>query len=89
MFMLLDYSPELVQVAYRIGDSTTNIISPIDVVFCSDRRLYAAIRRQGRDRHSRRHDVAYTIVFLMIWMALLTIWLLAGLPVGPGASLFL
>lgn len=31
----------------------------------------------------------YTIVFLMIWMALLTIWLLAALPVGPGASLFL
>ncbi len=29
MFMLLDYSPELVQVAYRIGDSTTNIISPM------------------------------------------------------------
>jgi hypothetical protein len=29
MFMLLGYSPELVQVAYRVGDSTTNIISPM------------------------------------------------------------
>ena len=29
MFMLLGYSPELVQVAYRIGDSATNIISPL------------------------------------------------------------
>ena len=29
MFMLLGTSPELVQVAYRIGDSTTNVISPM------------------------------------------------------------
>ncbi|HSO22021.1 MAG TPA: AbgT family transporter, partial [Chondromyces sp.] len=29
MFMLLGTSPELVQVAYRIGDSTSNIISPM------------------------------------------------------------
>src|SRR5690606_6352820 len=29
MFMLLGYSPELVQAAYRVGDSTTNIISPM------------------------------------------------------------
>lgn len=29
MFMMLDISPELTQLAYRIGDSTTNIISPL------------------------------------------------------------
>jgi aminobenzoyl-glutamate transport protein len=29
MFMLLGYSPELVQAAYRVGDSVTNIISPM------------------------------------------------------------
>ena len=29
MFMLLGYSPELTQVAYRIGDSATNIVSPL------------------------------------------------------------
>ena len=29
MFMLLGYAPELVQAAYRIGDSTTNIITPL------------------------------------------------------------
>jgi hypothetical protein len=33
MFMLLGYSPELTQVAYRIGDSTTNIISPMMTYF--------------------------------------------------------
>ncbi len=29
MFMLLGFSPELVQGVYRIGDSTTNLISPM------------------------------------------------------------
>jgi len=32
MFMLLGYSPELTQVAYRRGDSTTNVISPMMIV---------------------------------------------------------
>ena len=43
MFMLLGYSPELVQGVYRIGDSTTNLISPDDVVLCSDRGLRPAL----------------------------------------------
>ena len=29
MFMILGYSPELSQVIYRIGDSVTNVISPM------------------------------------------------------------
>lgn len=29
MFMLLDYDPSLTQIAYRIGDSSTNMISPL------------------------------------------------------------
>ncbi|MEE4294251.1 MAG: AbgT family transporter, partial [Xanthomonadales bacterium] len=29
MFMLLGYPPELIQIAYRVGDSVTNVISPM------------------------------------------------------------
>jgi aminobenzoyl-glutamate transport protein len=31
----------------------------------------------------------YTITFLIIWTILLSIWLTLGLPVGPGAGLYL
>ena len=31
----------------------------------------------------------YTIIFLIIWAILLSIWILFGLPVGPDAGLFL
>jgi aminobenzoyl-glutamate transport protein len=31
----------------------------------------------------------YTVVFLVLWTALLAVWMLLGIPVGPGARLFL
>jgi aminobenzoyl-glutamate transport protein len=31
----------------------------------------------------------YSIAFLVVWMALLVVWLLSGLPLGPGGDLYL
>jgi aminobenzoyl-glutamate transport protein len=89
MFMLLGYSPELVQAAYRVGDSTTNIISPMMSYFA----LIVAFIERYEPKAGIGTVVAtmlpYTIVFLVVWLALLVVWLLLGLPVGPGAPLFL
>ena len=89
MFMLLGYSPELVQTAYRIGDSTTNIISPM--------MSYFALIIAFIERYDKKAGIGtlvatmlpYTVVFLVIWMALLIVWLLFGLPLGPGAPMFI
>lgn len=43
MFMLLGYTPEFAQVAYRIGDSCTNVITPNDVLFRNDYRIHEEI----------------------------------------------
>jgi len=89
MFMLLGYSPELIQAAYRIGDSTTNIISPMMSYFA----LIVAFLERYIPRAGIGTVVAtmlpYTVVFMAVWIVLLVIWLLLGLPVGPGAELFL
>jgi len=89
MFMLLGYSPELVQAAYRVGDSTTNIISPMMSYFA----LIVAFIERYEPKAGIGTVVAtmlpYTIVFLVVWLVLLVVWLLLGLPVGPGAPLFL
>lgn len=89
MFMLLGYSPELVQVAYRVGDSTTNIISPMMSYFAL---IVAFVERY--DRSAGIGTVVatmlpYTVVFLVAWSILLAVWMLLGLPVGPGAALYL
>ena len=89
MFMLLGYTPELVQAAYRVGDSVTNIISPMMSYFA----LIVAFMEQYDEKAGIGTVVAtmlpYTIIFLVMWMILLILWLIFGIPVGPGAPLFL
>lgn len=89
MFMFLGYSPELVQTAYRVGDSVTNIISPMMSYFA----LIIAFVQQYDKKAGIGTIVAtmlpYTFVFLVIWLVLLIIWLLVGAPLGPGAPLYL
>lgn len=89
MLMLLGYSPELTQVAYRIGDSTTNIISPMMTYFA----LIVAFVTRWDPKAGIGTVIAtmlpYTLVFGGVWIAMLVAWLALGLPVGPGAPLFL
>jgi aminobenzoyl-glutamate transport protein len=89
MLMLLGYSPELTQTAYRIGDSTTNIISPMMSYFA----LIIAFVQRYRDGAGLGTLVAtmlpYSVTFLVGWTVLLIGWVLIGLPVGPGAPLYL
>lgn len=87
MFMRMGYSPELTQVAYRIGDSTTNIISPLMSYFA----VIVAFAQKYEDDMGMGTLIStmlpYSIVFLIGWSILLMIWTLLGLPLGPGAEL--
>jgi aminobenzoyl-glutamate transport protein len=87
MFMILGYSPELTQIAYRIGDSVTNIISPMMSYFA----LIIAFLQRYEPRAGIGTVIAvmlpYSIVFMVGWTLLFSIWLLLGLPIGPGAPL--
>ena len=89
MLMLLGYTPELTQTAYRIGDSTTNIISPMMSYFA----LIIAFVQRYRQNAGLGTLVAtmlpYSVTFLIGWTLLLIVWLIAGLPVGPDAPLYL
>ncbi len=89
MFMLLGTTPELVQGVYRIGDSATNVISPMMSFFA----LIVAFMQRYDPRAGMGTVIAtmlpYSIAFMLAWMVLLVAWLLLGLPLGPGAGLFL
>ncbi len=89
MFMLLDYSPELVQTAYRIGDSSTNIISPMMSYFALIVAFVETYDKKAGIGTVVATMLPYTLVFLAAWIVLLVAWLLFGWPVGPGAPLFL
>lgn len=90
MFMLIGYSPEFIQTAYRIGDSATNIISPMMSYFAL---IVVFFQKYDTKKTGIGTLVAtmlpYTIVFLICWILLLVVWIIFGLPVGPDAQMFI
>ncbi len=85
MLYNLGLSPELTQAAYRIGDSTTNIITPL--------MSYFAMIVVFANRYDEESGLGtlistmlpYTGAFLLAWSILISIWYFLGLPLGPGA----
>jgi len=88
MFMLLGYTPEFTQAAYRVGDSVSNIISPMMSYFAL---IVAFVERYEKAGIGTviATMLPYTVTFLILWSCLLVVWIILGLPVGPGAELFL
>ena len=89
MFMLLDYSPELVQAAYRIGDSATNIISPMMSYFALIVAFVETYDKKAGIGTVVATMLPYTFAFLIVWVILLVVWMVFGLPLGPGSPMFL
>jgi aminobenzoyl-glutamate transport protein len=89
MLMLLGYTPEFAQAAYRVGDSVTNIVSPMMSYFA----LIVAFMQRYDPRAGIGTIVAtmlpYSLAYLVVWTLLLITWIVAGLPLGPGAGMFL
>ncbi|MCP4679717.1 MAG: AbgT family transporter [Deltaproteobacteria bacterium] len=87
MFMLLGYHPSLTQMVYRIGDSLTNIITPMMSYFA----LIVAFAGKYDDKYGMGTIIStmlpFSIVFGIVWSLLLIAWMLLGLPVGPDGPL--
>ncbi len=88
MFMLMGYSPELAQNAYRIGDSVTNIISPLLPYY----PIIIAFARKYKPDLGIGSLISfmlpYSFFFLITWSILFAAWYLLGLPLGPEAPFF-
>jgi len=88
MFMLLGYSPELVQAAYRVGDSVTNIVSPMMNYFALILTFIHKYDKNSGIGTLIATMLPYSIVFFIVWTILFIAWFGLGLPLGPGAELF-
>ena len=89
MFMFLGYSPELVQASYRVGDSVTNIISPMMSYFALIITFINKYDPKAGIGTLIATMIPYSIAFFIVWTLLFIVWFLLGLPLGPGANLFL
>lgn len=87
LFMRLGVSPELAQAAYRVGDSLTNAISPLNIYL-----VVVLVFLQRLDRKSGLGTliallVPFSLAFALTWIPLLLGWVALGLPLGPGGPL--
>lgn len=86
MLMLVGYSPEVVQAAYRIGDSVSNLITPMMSYFGLIMAFAARYMRNLGIGTLIAMMLPYSVVFAIGWTALFYIYVFVlGLPVGPGA----
>jgi aminobenzoyl-glutamate transport protein len=88
MFMQLGYSPELCQLAYRIGDSATNIITPMMTYFAVILTYAQKYDKKASVGTITATMIPYSACFLIGWTLMLIVWLIFRLPIGPGVSLF-
>lgn len=89
MFSVVGFSPALTQMAYRIGDSSTNIISPLSYYMPVIIGLMEQYRPQGNNQDVGIGTVIslampYSLAYLACFTVQLIIWYLMNLPLGPG-----
>jgi aminobenzoyl-glutamate transport protein len=87
MLMIMGYSPEVTQAAYRIGDSFTNIITPLMPYM----PLIIAFAQKYEPRIGLGTLLTlmlpYSVAFAIGWTVLLALWLVLGIPLGPGSGM--
>lgn len=87
MLMMVGISPELTQAAYRVGDSVTNVITPLN--------SYLLIVLVVLQKYVKNAGVGsllalmlpYSIVFAVVWTGFLMLWIWTGKPLGVGGDL--
>ena len=88
MFMKLGLSPELTQAAYRIGDSSTNVIAPLMPFFVLIVAFMQKYDKKMKIGSLISIMLPYSISFLVSWTLLMVIWFLLKLPLGPDSTMF-
>lgn len=87
MLMYVGTSPEVTQMLFRIGDSPTNIITPMSPYF--------ALALTFLQRYYKRSGVGtlmslalpYSISMIVGWFAFFMVWYFLGIPLGPGSPM--
>lgn len=86
LFALLGFEPAFTQAAFRIGDSATQVITPLNpymIVLLSFVRRYEPSAGLGT---VMARMVPFVVPFMVVWTLILTALYRLGLPFGPGTT---
>ena len=90
MFFEVGFSPALTQMAYRIGDSVTNIISPLSTfipVVLGIMEQYNPKKEPIKMGTYISLMLPYSVAIFFTYTIQLIIWMIFKLPLGPGAGI--
>lgn len=82
MFLELGIGADVVQAAYRIADSSTNIISPLMSYFAMIIVFAQAYDKKAGIGTIISMMLPYSMTFLITWSILFIAWVSAGIPLG-------
>lgn len=85
MLMQAGLSPELTQAAYRIGDSVTNIITPLNPYWVIVLAFVQRWQPGAGIGTLLALMLPYAVAFALVWSLVLAVWIALGIPPGPGA----
>ncbi|MFN8168509.1 MAG: AbgT family transporter [Candidatus Nanopelagicales bacterium] len=85
LFLRLGVEPQTVLAAYRIGDSPTNVITPLMVYLPFIVLIAQRYKKDAGVGTIIALMIPYTIWVAILWTLFFVVWFLLGIPLGPGA----
>src|SRR5699024_9234966 len=89
MFLHMGYYPVFTQVAYRVADSSMNIVTPLFPYMIIVLAFIQQYDKKAKLGTYISLMLPYSLAFLFTWIILLAIFYYTGLPYGPGVHTFL
>jgi aminobenzoyl-glutamate transport protein len=86
-FLLLGLQPAVALAAFRIGDSATALITPMNVYLFVVLAMLQRYEPQARFGTLISRMVTFMVPFIAVWTVVLVVFYLADLPLGPGAGI--
>jgi aminobenzoyl-glutamate transport protein len=85
LFLRLGVAPQTVLAAYRVGDSPTNVITPLMVYLPFIVMITQRYKKDAGVGTVVSLMIPYTVVVAVSWLLFFVAWYLLGIPLGPGA----
>ncbi|NUU67849.1 p-aminobenzoyl-glutamate transporter [Enterobacteriaceae bacterium BIT-l23] len=84
MFMLMGFHPAFAQILFRIADSSVLPLAPVSPFVPLFLGFLQRYRPDAKLGTYYSLVLPYPLIFLTVWLLLLVVWYLSGLPIGPG-----
>ena len=87
MMLYVDVSPEVTQMLYRIGDSPSNIITPMSPYFALALTFLQKYYKKAGVGTLMSLSLPYSVAMLVGWFLFFMLWYTLGIPLGPGSPM--